>query len=59
MSFDVKMFEILFFLVLGLGPHTLATNITLLKSGEVDDIFDGSDDKFKAVSLHTEPPTVR
>lgn len=39
---------------LGLGPHSLATNITLLKATEVDDIFQGKDDRFKAVSVNTE-----
>lgn len=48
-----------FFQRSGLGPHTLATNITLLKASEVDEIFEGNDEKFKAVALHTEPPTVR
>jgi SWI/SNF-related matrix-associated actin-dependent regulator of chromatin subfamily B protein 1 len=33
-----------------LGPQSLATNITLLKATEVDEIFDGKDDKFKAMS---------
>ena len=40
--------------VSGLGPHSLATNITLLKATEVDEIFGGRDDKFKAVSINTE-----
>lgn len=39
---------------LGLGAHSLATNITLLKASEVDEIFQGNDDKFKAVSITTE-----
>lgn len=41
-------------MIAGLGPHSLATNITLLKSSEVDDIFGGKDDRFKAVSVSTE-----
>ncbi|XP_074602226.1 SWI/SNF related, matrix associated, actin dependent regulator of chromatin, subfamily b, member 1 [Brevipalpus obovatus] len=45
--------------VLGLGPHNLATNITLLKATEVDEIFDGRDDKYKAISISTEPLTQR
>lgn len=44
---------------LGLGTHSLATNITLLKASEVDEIFQGNDDKFKAVSITTEPVTTR
>ncbi|CAI9734833.1 SNF-related matrix-associated actin-dependent regulator of chromatin subfamily B member 1-like isoform [Octopus vulgaris] len=30
---------------MGFGQHTLATNITLLKAPEVDEIFEGNDDK--------------
>uniref|UniRef100_G3MKL3 SWI/SNF Subunit INI1 DNA binding domain-containing protein n=1 Tax=Amblyomma maculatum TaxID=34609 RepID=G3MKL3_AMBMU len=41
---------------LGLGPHSLATSISLLRSVEVDEIFDGKDDKYRAVSVSTEPP---
>ncbi|XP_023239896.1 SWI/SNF-related matrix-associated actin-dependent regulator of chromatin subfamily B member 1-A-like isoform X2 [Centruroides sculpturatus] len=44
---------------LGLGPHSLATNITLLKATEVDEIFDGKDEKYRAVSINTEPPLSR
>lgn len=40
---------------LGLGAHTIATNVTLLKAIEVDEIFEGRDDKFKAISVSTEP----
>lgn len=40
---------------LGLGAHTIATNVTLLKAIEVDEIFEGRDDKFKAMSVSTEP----
>lgn len=39
----------------GFGQHTLATNITLLKAPEVDEIFEGNDDKYKAVSLSSDP----
>nr|XP_037282900.1 SWI/SNF-related matrix-associated actin-dependent regulator of chromatin subfamily B member 1-A-like isoform X1 [Rhipicephalus microplus] len=41
---------------LGLGPHSLATSISLLRATEVDEIFDGKDDKYRAVSVSTEPP---
>lgn len=40
---------------LGLGAHTIATNVTLLKASEVDEIFEGRDDKYKAMSVSTEP----
>lgn len=40
---------------LGLGAHTIATNVTLLKATEVDEIFQGRDDKYKAMSVSTEP----
>jgi len=36
---------------MGFGMHSLATNITLLKAAEVDEILDGADDKYKAVSI--------
>ncbi len=44
---------------MGLGPHSLATNITLLKASEVDEIFEGRDEKYKAVSISTEPSVQR
>ncbi|XP_054724592.1 SWI/SNF-related matrix-associated actin-dependent regulator of chromatin subfamily B member 1-A-like isoform X2 [Uloborus diversus] len=44
---------------LGLGPHSLATNITLLRATEVDEIFEGKDEKYRAVSISTEPPVSR
>lgn len=37
----------------------MGTSITLLKSTEVDEIFAGNDDKFKAVSISTELSTPR
>ena len=43
---------------LGLGAHSLATNITLLKASEVDEIFAGNDDKYKAVSINTDTSLV-
>ena len=44
---------------IGLGPHSLATNITLLRATEVDEIFEGKDEKYRAVSISTEPPVSR
>uniref|UniRef100_A0A0K8R858 Putative swi-snf chromatin remodeling complex snf5 subunit n=1 Tax=Ixodes ricinus TaxID=34613 RepID=A0A0K8R858_IXORI len=44
---------------LGLGPHSLATGISLLRAVEVDEIFDGKDDKYRAVSVSAEPPVQR
>lgn len=38
----------------GVGPQSLATNITLLRAREVDEIFEGRDDKFKASTTVTE-----
>ena len=43
----------------GFGQHTLATNITLLRAAEVDEIFAGNDDKFKAVSMSGESAVPR
>ncbi|KAL8614041.1 SWI SNF, matrix associated, actin dependent regulator of chromatin, subfamily b, member 1 [Nucella lapillus] len=36
---------------MGFGMNALATNITLLKAAEVDEILDGNDEKYKAVSI--------
>ncbi|KAJ8384910.1 hypothetical protein AAFF_G00197180 [Aldrovandia affinis] len=38
------------------GYTTLATSVTLLKASEVEEIFEGNDEKYKAVSISTEPP---
>lgn len=44
----------------GLSQHVLASNITLLRSVEVEEILEGNDDKYKAVSVHSsEPPVPR
>jgi hypothetical protein len=39
----------------------LASSVSLLKACEVEDIIEGNDEKYKAVSVHTsaEPPTPR
>ncbi|KAI0209079.1 SWI/SNF-related matrix-associated actin-dependent regulator of chromatin subfamily B member 1 [Lamellibrachia satsuma] len=39
---------------LGFAQHTLATNITLLRATEVEEVFSGNDDKYKAVVLSAE-----
>ena len=46
-----------FFLIykIGSGQPALATNITLLKASEVDQIFEGNDEKFKTLSINSEP----
>ncbi len=33
-----------------------ATSVTLLKASECEEIFEGNDEKYKAVSISTEPP---
>lgn len=38
------------------GYTQLATSVTLLRACEVEEILDGNDDKYKAVSISTEPP---
>lgn len=40
--------------LLGFGQHSLASNITLLKASEVDEIFDGKDDKYKALTVSSD-----
>ncbi|KAJ8043062.1 SWI/SNF-related matrix-associated actin-dependent regulator of chromatin subfamily B member 1 [Holothuria leucospilota] len=41
------------------GPHGLATNVTLLRASEVEEILEGNDEKYKAVTVSTEPATPR
>ena len=43
----------------GFGQHTLASNITLLRALEVDEIFEGNDDKYKALSISAEPTPIQ
>uniref|UniRef100_A0A672L3J4 SWI/SNF related, matrix associated, actin dependent regulator of chromatin, subfamily b, member 1b n=1 Tax=Sinocyclocheilus grahami TaxID=75366 RepID=A0A672L3J4_SINGR len=42
--------------VLDHGYTNLATSVTLLKASECEEIFEGNDEKYKAVSISTEPP---
>ncbi|CAG9791331.1 unnamed protein product [Diatraea saccharalis] len=43
----------------GLGPHVLSSSVSLLKASEVEDIIEGNDDKYKAVSVGQELATPR
>ncbi|XP_058056905.1 SWI/SNF-related matrix-associated actin-dependent regulator of chromatin subfamily B member 1 [Anopheles bellator] len=44
----------------GISNHLLSSSVSLLKATEVQDVLDGNDDKYKAVSVHTsEPPAPR
>ncbi|XP_010790129.1 SWI/SNF-related matrix-associated actin-dependent regulator of chromatin subfamily B member 1-like [Notothenia coriiceps] len=38
------------------GYTQLATSVTLLKASEVEEILEGNDEKYKAISISTEPP---
>lgn len=40
----------------GLSSHILASSVSLLKASEVEDIIEGNDDKYKAISVHTTEP---
>lgn len=42
----------------GINSHCLASSVTLLKVIEVEDILEGNDEKYKAVSIHTSEPLV-
>ncbi|KAK3916574.1 SWI/SNF-related matrix-associated actin-dependent regulator of chromatin subfamily B member 1-A [Frankliniella fusca] len=42
-----------------LSQHCLASSVSLLKASEVEDIIEGNDEKYKAVSVHSEPPAPR
>jgi len=46
------MIEIEF--AVGFGQHSLASNITLLRAVEVDEIFEGNDDKYKALTVSSD-----
>ncbi len=41
---------------LGLNQHVLASNISLLRAQEVDDVIEGREDKYRAVSVQTLEP---
>ena len=41
--------------LVGFGSHSLATNITLLRAVEVDEISYGDDEKYKAVTVNEAP----
>lgn len=43
-------------LIAGFGQHSLATNITLLRANEVDDIVRGDGEKYKDTGLSSETP---
>ncbi|GBP55737.1 hypothetical protein EVAR_23547_1 [Eumeta japonica] len=43
----------------GLGQHVLSSSVSLLKATEVEDIIEGNDDKYKAVSVSQELATPR
>lgn len=49
-------FVFCFFLRSDHGYTQLATSVTLLKASEVEEILEGNDEKYKAVSISTEPP---
>jgi hypothetical protein len=52
--------KIVFVVCSGLSQHCIASSISLLRGLEVDEILDGHDEKYKAVSVHSfEQPTVR
>lgn len=41
---------------LGLNQHILASNISLLRATEVEDIIEGREEKYRAVSVQTIEP---
>ena len=38
-------------LLAGLTQHVLASNISLLRASEVEEVIEGNDEKYKAVSV--------
>ena len=41
---------------LGLNQHVLASNISLLRAPEVEDIIEGREDKYRAISIQSTEP---
>ena len=41
---------------IGLNQHVLASNISLLRATEVEDVIEGREEKYKAVSVQTTEP---
>ena len=41
---------------LGLNQHVLASNISLLRASEVEDVIEGREEKYRAVSVQTAEP---
>ena len=54
-SKEVVMFNI----SAGFGQHSLATNITLLRANEVDDIVRGDGEKYKDTGVSSDLPSRR
>ena len=50
---NIELVE-LFMCAVGFGQHSLASNITLLRATEVDEIFEGNDDKYKALTMSSD-----
>lgn len=38
---------------MGISSHCLASSVSLLRAAEVEDIIEGNDEKYKAVSVHS------
>lgn len=51
---------IMFILMLipGLSAHCLASSVSLLRASEVEDIIDGNDERYKAVSVTSTEPLI-
>ena len=52
--FHKSVINSFFFFDTGFGQHGLATNVTLLKAAEVEDMLEGNDEKYKAVAINTD-----
>ncbi len=44
---------------LGCSESSLPTNLTLLRANEVDEILNGDDEKYRALTLNSESATTR
>lgn len=47
-----------YFIFIGLSAHCLASSVSLLRASEVEDIIDGNDERYKAVSVTSTEPLI-
>jgi len=48
----------IYVIIAGLSAHCLASSVSLLRASEVEDIIDGNDERYKAVSVTSTEPLI-